>query len=154
MWGLDGAAALPRAWTRRVALIVLLASAGLIARAAAAPVEAGLWAKFDAGVYGWAMAFEALGVVAAAWTWQGRARRGTRASAIAAVTGVHTIGLWLATGQRLFLGVALGLSAAGLIGLGWPRAEVGSEVNTDTRLAISGLGSALVLWAACVSSLV
>ena len=67
-----------------------------------------------------------------------------------ALTGLHFIGLWIATGQRLLLGVTLGLSAAGLIALGWPKRPGGAA---DPRLAIAGLGSAFVLWAACLSSL-
>jgi hypothetical protein len=149
LWGLAGASALPGAWRRRISLIVLMASAGLIARAVVAPPSAAFLQRFDPTIDGAAAAFEALGVLAAALLLRGRERRGWLAPVIALVTGLHFIGVWAATSQRLFLGAACGLGAVALIALGWPRRPDGY----DPRLAISGLGSALVLWAACLSSL-
>lgn len=150
LWGLAGASALPDAWRRRVSLIVLMASAGLAARAVVAPPQPAWALQFDATLYGAAAALAALGVLVAVLALRQRERRGFLAPVTALIVGLHVIGLWAAAGQRLFLGVACGLAAAALIALGWPRRPGGA----DPRLAISGLGSALVLWAACLSSLV
>jgi hypothetical protein len=106
--------------------------------------------RFDAPVYGFAAAFEVVGVMLAALALRAPGRRGLIAPVVAIITGLHFIGLWIATGQRLFLGVTFGLCAAGLIALGWPGRPGGAA---DPRLAIAGLGSAFVLWAACLSSL-
>ena len=150
LWGLAGARGLAGAWRRRIAVLVLMASAGLIARAFIAPPQPAYAMRFEAPVYGYAAAFEIVGVVLSALLLRAPGRRALIAPVIAIVTGLHFIGLWIATGQRLFLGVTLGLCAAGLIALGWPRRPGGAA---DPRLAIAGLGSALVLWAACLSSL-
>lgn len=150
LWGLAGARGLAGAWRRRVAVLVLMASAGLIARAFIAPPQPVYALSFDARVYGWAVAFEIAGVVLAALALRAPDRRGLIAPVIAVITGLHFIGLWAATGQRLFLGTTFGLCAAGVIALGWPRRP---GAAADPRLAIAGLGSAFVLWAACLSSL-
>jgi hypothetical protein len=150
LWGLAGARGLAGGWRRRIATLVLMASAGLIARAVVAPPQPAWAMRFDAAVYGYAAAFEIVGVVLAALALRAPGRRGLIAPVLAIITGLHFVGLWAATGQRLFLGVTFGLSAAGLIALGWPRR---AGAAADPRLAIAGLGSALVLWAACLSSL-
>jgi len=150
LWGLAGARGLAGAWRRRIAVLVLMASAGLIVRAFIAPPQPAYAMRFDAPVYGCAAAFEIVGVLLAAFALRAPARRGLLAPVVAILTGLHFIGLWIATGQRLFLGVTLGLCAAGLIALGWPRRPGG---GADPPLAIAGLGSAFVLWAACLSSL-
>lgn len=139
-WGLVGASALPPAWKRRTALVALMASAGVIARAVIAPPSLLYSMGFKSEIYAGALVFLALGVTLAIVTLRDR---GARAAAIAVVAGLHFAGLWLATGgARVFLGVTLGMCAVGLIALGWPRRPGG----VDTRLAITGFGSALVLW--------
>jgi hypothetical protein len=150
LWGLAGARGLAGAWRRRVAVLVLMGCAGVIARAVIAPPQPAYAMRFDAPVYGYALAFGIAGVVLAALALRAPGRRGFIAPVVAIIMGLHVIGLWIATGQRLFLGVTLGLSAAGLIALGWPSRPGGTA---DPRLAIAGLGSAIVLWAACLSSL-
>jgi hypothetical protein len=150
LWGLAGARGLAGAWRRRTVVLVLMACAGLIARAFIAPPQPAYAMRFDAPVYGYAIAFAITGVVLAALALRTPGRRGFIAPVVAIITGLHFIGLWIATGQRLVLGVTLGLCAAGLIALGWTRRPGGAA---DPRLAIAGLGSALVLWAACLSSL-
>jgi hypothetical protein len=150
LWGLVGARGLAGAWRRRIAVLVLMASAGLVARALIAPPQPAYAQRFDAHIYGYAVAFEIVGVVLAALALRAPGRRGLLAPVLAIITGLHFVGLWLATGQRLFVGVTLGLCAAGLIALGWARRP---NSAADPRLAIAGLGSAFVLWAACLSSL-
>jgi hypothetical protein len=148
-WGLAGASALPAAWKRRTALVVMMASAGVVARAVIAPPSPLYAMGFRGEIYAGAVVFEALAVGLAAVTLRGRERRGQLAAVIAVITGLHFVGLWLATTERVFLGISLGMAAAGLIALGWPNRPGGPDV----RLAIAGFGSALVLWAGCLSSL-
>jgi hypothetical protein len=150
LWGLAGARGLAGAWRRRIVVLVLMACAGLIARSVIAPPQRAFAMRFDAPVYGFAAAFELVGVMLAALALRAPGRRGLIAPVVAIITGLHFIGLWIATGQRLFLGLTFGLCAAGLIALGWPVRPGGAA---DPRLAIAGLGSAFVLWAACLSSL-
>jgi hypothetical protein len=150
VWGLAGARALPGAWRRRVSLLSLMAGAGLAARAVVAPPSPTFAQHFDGTIYGVAVVLMLAGIIVAGRLLRGPERRGLLAPTAALIVGLHFIGLWAATGQKLFFGVACGLSAAALIAFGWPRRPNGY----DPRLAIAGLGSALVLWAACLSSLV
>jgi hypothetical protein len=149
-WGLWGAFALPNPWRKRVAVPVLMASAGLIARAAVGGGGlAGAAPRFDPGALGAALIGASILLVLVLSLMRSPRLRGYRPPAASLVVGVLFAVLWAETGLRLCLGVALGLAAAGLIACGWPRRPGG----LDPRLAVTGLGSALVLWAACLSSL-
>jgi hypothetical protein len=150
LWGLWGASALSNPWRRRVAVPVLMASAGLIARAVVGGTGlSGVAPPVDAFALGAAAIGAALVLALAFAQLRDPERRGFRPPAAALALGLLFLGLWAASGLRLFLGVALGLAAAGLIACGWPRRPGG----VDPRRLVAGLGSALVLWAACLSSL-
>lgn len=150
LWGLWGAAALPAAWRRRAAVIVLMASAGVVARAVMTDLglERGS-VHFDVGLYAGALALSLATAVLAWRLLRAPADVGWRPPVLAAIAGLHALGLWAATGLRVLIGVALGMVAASLIAAGWSVS--GNRIGP--RQAITGLGCALVLWGACLSSL-
>jgi hypothetical protein len=150
LWGLWGALALPPPWRKRVAVPVLMASAGVIARAVVGgDVLKGPAIRFDPTALAAALVGAVLGLALVFSLMRGPERRAYRPPAAALVAALLFLGFWMASGLRPFLGVALGLAAASLIACGWPR-RPGAP---DPRQIVTGLGSALVLWAACLSSL-
>lgn len=142
-WAIAAATSLPK----KAALGVLATSVAigllLIVGVLRSPVHAER--SFDGVIYGASVAAEvALIIVCAAYL----SRTGKNSlipPVITFIAGLHFIGMWIASGHPVFLGIAGGLCIVGI---------VASCLKSGLRLTAAGLGSAVVLWIGVASTLV
>ena len=153
VWGLAGASGLRGAARGGLAVLVLVTTLALVAAALALrPVGWPLERAFDLPVYMVAVIAEAILIPLCAVTLQRRGRAKLIPVAAAAVVALHFIGLWLATGASGFLVLSLALLA--------PPAAAALRYRRDAALAghrplaITGLGSFVVLSLAALSGLI
>ena len=151
VWGIAGATALPHPWQAWAIGSSIGISAVLIV-ALALPHEQRQSGTFCRDTYAMAVAFEAVAIFATIWLLKRFALSQLLLPAIGFIVGLHFLGLWKATNLRVFLWMALAMCiVCGLAAL-LPGARENGDV--DTRRVVVGLGSALVLWGAGVSTLV
>lgn len=142
-WGIAGGLSLPPLWRAATVIGSLLISASialLIGVSASAPRG-----YFDGAIYGIAVTAEVVAIVIAAI-----ALRRTRKSSfippvVAAIVGLHFLGLWRATGNLVFVWLAGALCAVGLLA---------TLVSRSMRMPLTGIGSAVALWAAALATVV
>ena len=150
-WGIAGATALPHPWQAWAIGSSIGISAVLIV-ALALPHEQRQSGTFRGDTYAMAVAFEAVAIFATIWLLKRFALSQLLLPAIGFIVGLHFLGLWKATNLRVFLWTALAMCiVCGLAALLPGARENG---NVDTRRVVVGLGNALVLWGAGVSTLV
>src|SRR5215469_1141694 len=140
-WGIAGAVTL-RSPRRETLVIVSFAISFLLIRAtlsATLPMS-----HFNGTPYGIAVGLEAVAIAIAAITLNGTGNASFVPPVVAAIVGLHFIGLWLATGKVVFLGTTVALCAVAVAGVFSPA---------PARLPVTGLGSALALWASVAVSL-
>jgi hypothetical protein len=105
--------------------------------------------SFRGDVYGIAVALQAVGIIGAVLLLKRLAVPQFLMPAIGFIVGLHFLGLWQATDLPMFAWVALAMcSVCGVAALIPVR-----NGNTDWRRVVTGFGSALVLWAAGIVSL-
>jgi hypothetical protein len=134
IWAVAGASALNGVWRLVVILASIFVSAFLVTAALRAPATPG---RFNGAIYGAAVTFEVIAIVVAVLILNRSGQQSLVPPIVAAIVGLHFLGLWLATGNRAFVGLAASLCGVGI---------VGSLVPPTARLPIAGIGSALALW--------
>jgi hypothetical protein len=149
IWGAAGANGLPNRWRATGVALSLAITAGLIAAMFLVPRHGPATGTFRGGVYGVAVALEIVAILTAAAVLQRKRRRDLIAPAVGLIVGLHFLGLWAATGLIRFAWLALAMSGLCACALLIPTRGNGYAA----RLAISGIGCALVLWLAGAISL-
>lgn len=142
-WGIAGTLPLPPLWRTAGILGSIAASVILIMLIRGAPGTVD--GHFNGTIYGVAVTAEVIAIVIAGVTLSQTGHGSFIPPAVAVIVGLHFIGLWLATNTVTFLWLAAALCA---IGLG------AAAVEKSARLPVAGIGSALALWAAALSTLV
>ncbi|MDE2150357.1 MAG: hypothetical protein KGJ55_11145 [Gammaproteobacteria bacterium] len=142
-WGIAGGVSLPSPW--RVATIIgsLLISACLVILIGR--FEGTATGHFDGATNGTAVAGEVVAIVIAAIALNRTRHSSLIPPAVAAIVGLHFLGLWRATGNFSFVWLAGALCAVGFLAGILPR---------SARLSVTGIGSAVALWAAAPSTVV
>src|SRR6516162_3763311 len=107
---------------------------------------------FRARIYGLAVVFEVVAIVATIWLLKQFGVPHLLMPAIGFIVGLHFLGLWKATDLRVFLWTAVAMCLVCGIAAFLPSATANG--NVDLRRAVTGLGCALVLWGASAWSLV
>lgn len=150
-WGVGGATGLPEA-RRAWALGFAIGISGLLIAALVWPhkrTEAGV---FRGRIYGMAVVFELVAIVAAIWLVRRLGLPQLLMPVIGFIVGVHFLGLWKATDLKVFLWTSLAMCLVCGVAAFLPDAKAND--NIDLHRVVAGLGSALLLWAASASSLV
>jgi hypothetical protein len=155
VWGVVGACPLPPEWRLNALIaIVLIAAALIIAAVRTSGSTNVLGSKpFDGRAYGGAVAAEALAIVVAVPLLTHAHREAYVPPVIALIVGLHFLGLWKASGQRMFVWICVGLCAVSCAAALVPIGVVVEGTGVQSRLAFTGLGSALALWIACAVSM-
>lgn len=102
-----------------------------------------LGGKFRGGIYGGAIAFEVVAIIAGSIVLQRPDLQQFILPFVGFVVGLHFIGLWKATDLPLFLWIAAAMCIVCAVAAFLPSS---SAAGIDLRTAVTGLGSALVLW--------
>ena len=150
-WGIAGATALPRPW-QAWALGSSIGVSAILIVALALPHEQRPSGTFRGDAYAIAVAFEAVVIFAAIWLLKRFALSQFLLPAIGFIVGLHFLGLWKATNLRVFLWTALAMCIVCGLAAFLPGAS--ENGNVDARRVVVGLGNALVLWGAGVSTLI
>ncbi|HZV79260.1 MAG TPA: hypothetical protein VFF60_06535 [Candidatus Binatus sp.] len=140
-WGIAGAVTLRSPW-RETLVIVSFAISFLLIRATLSATLP--YSHFNGAPYGIAVGLEAVAIAIAAITLNGTGNASFVPPVVAAIVGLHFIGLWLATGKIVFLGTCIAMCVVALAGFFSPA---------SARLPVTGLGSALALWASVAVAL-
>jgi len=150
-WGVAGATALPRPWQTWAIGSSIGISVALIG-ALAVPHKQRDSATFRAHIYGIAVAFEVAAIFGTIWLLRQFSLSQFLVPLIGFIVGLHFLGLWKATDLRVFLWSALAMCLVCGVAASLPGAT--ESGNVDVRRVVTGLGTALVLWGAGVSTLV
>ena len=100
---------------------------------------------FHSNVYMYSVLFEAVAIIFSVVLLRRFADRSFIPPVIAIVVGLHFIGLRLATGEDVFVWLAIAMCVFGSVAIVAPRA---------LRLPIAGFGCAFALWASAIRMLV
>lgn len=92
---------------------------------------------FNGNVYGLSVIAEVFAIVVSAIALNRSHNETFVPPVIAAIVGLHFLGLWRASGTVTFVWVAIALCAVGV---------AGAAVSAPSRLGVTGFGSAIVLW--------
>ena len=150
-WGIAGATALPPPWQAWAIGSSIGISAALIV-ALVLTHEQRQSGTFRGNTYALAVAFEVVAIFATIWLLNRFALTQFLLPAIGFIVGLHFLGLWKATNLRVFLWTALSMCLVCSFAAFLPGAS--ENGNVDARRVLVGLGNALVLWGAGVSTLV
>src|SRR5215469_2710594 len=140
-WGIAGTLPLPPIWRTAGILGSIAASAILFMLIRGAPAPAA--GHFNGAIYGIAVTAEVVAIVIAGVILSRTGQGSFIPPVVAAIVGLHFIGLWLATGNATFLWLSGALCA---VGLG------AAAMAQGARLPAAGIGSALALWGAALST--
>lgn len=99
-------------------------------------------------VYGIAVTFEAVGIIAAVWLLRRFALSHFLLPVVGFIVRLHFLGMWQATHLLNFAWLAVAMCFVCGLAIFLPGNE-----DTDARRIVAGLGSAVVLWAAGVATL-
>lgn len=143
-WGIVGSLGLPR--DARTAGIVVASgiSAALIVALVVHPNTL-TSTKFRGWIYGGAIAFEVIVIILGSIPLQRPSLQQYILPFVGFVVGLHFIGLWKATDLRLFLWIAAAMCLVCVVAAFLPSRR---PDGVDLRIAVTGIGSAVVLWAA------
>lgn len=149
-WGVAGSTGLPRQYRLAGLIVSIVISAILIAALLIHPGshEQG---RFDGRLYGFAVLFEVLAIAGTVFAFQRLNLQGFLMPAIGFIVGLHFIGLWKASEMPVFLWVAAAMCILCAIAVLLPGTK--SPGGSDARLVVSGIGCAVVLWAAGATTL-
>lgn len=150
-WGIAGAAAMPSPWRAWAIGSSIAISIGLLVALGLRPKHPAL-ARFRSRIYGISVVLEVAAIFGSAWLLTQFGAQHSIMPAIGFIVGLHFLGLWKATDRRVFLWTALAMCLVCGIAAFLPSATTNG--NLDLGHAVTGLGSALVLWVASASSLV
>lgn len=142
-WGIAGTLPLPPVWRTAGILGSLAVSALLALLIYRAPGSAGGY--FNGAVYGIAVTAEVVAIVIAGVILSRTGHNTLIPPVVAVIVGLHFIGLWRAMGSVTFLWLAAALCAIGLFA---------ATMRPAARLPVTGIGSALALWGAALTTLV
>ena len=142
-WGIAGTLPLPPVWRTAGILESLAVSALLVLFIYRAQGSAGGY--FNGAIYGIAVTAEVVAIVIAGVILSRTGRSTLIPPVVAVIVGLHFIGLWRAMGSVSFLWLAGALCAVGLFA---------AAMRPGARLPATGIGSALSLWGAALSTLV
>ena len=145
-WWIAGTAGVRRGKPVLAAVGVLIALA-LAAFAAAVPLRPASKHIFDGALYGTTVIAETVAILVAIMWLRSHRRLSLIPPIVAIVVGFHFVGLWLASANLIFV-----LDAIGLVGVG--SFSLWNEPGSADRLAVTGFGSAAVLWASCAIAIV
>ena len=136
VWGIAGTLPLQSSWRLLgVAGSIIISVALALAVTKARGATDG---TFNGGIYGIAVVAEVVAIGIAAVVLNRRGQSSFVPAMVAAIVGLHFIGLWLATGNFTLVWVAVALCAVGVIS---------ASVTKDARMPVAGIGSALALLA-------
>lgn len=143
-WGIVGSLGLPPHVRITGIAVAAAVSAALIIALAVHPNTL-TSSKFRGLIYGGAMAFEVIVIILGSIPLQRPDLQQFILPFVGFVVGLHFIGLWKATDLRLFLWISTAMCLVCAIAAFLPSRQPG---GVDPRIAVTGIGSAVVLWAA------
>lgn len=143
-WGIVGSLGLPPHFRTPGIIFAAGVSSALIIALVVHPNTLAS-AKFRGVIYGGAIAFEVIAIIAGSMALQGPKLQQFILPFIGFVVGLHFVGLWKATDLRLFLWIATAMCLVCAVAVFLPSRR---PDGVDLRIAVTGIGSALVLWAA------
>ncbi len=141
-WGIVGSLGLPPRFRTLSMIFAAAISLALIIALVVHPSSLDS-KKFRGGIYGGAIAFEVLAIIAGSIVLQPPGLQQFILPFVGFVVGLHFIGLWKATDLPLFLWIAAAMCLVCAVAAFLPSR---SATGVDVRTAVTGLGSALVLW--------
>lgn len=141
-WAIMGALALPRAFTTWAAAGAAALTLILLGRLwlSAAPQRSGF---FRRSAYRVAVVLEIVALVAAGYLLPRSGLAAYLVPVIGIIVGLHFIGLWRASGNRIFLLIAGAMCAVSAVAMALPAAPAGF---LNARALFASYGNALVLW--------
>lgn len=140
-WGIAGTLPLSPLWRTVGVLGSIAVSATLVMLIRGAPGSVG--GHFNGAIYGIAVTAEVVAIVIAGIILSRTGHSSFIPPAVAAIVGLHFIGLWLASGNVTFLWLSGALCA---VALG------AATMGQAARMPVAGIGSALALWGAALSN--
>ena len=140
-WGIVGSRRLPPHFRTLGMIFAVGVSLALIIALVLHPST--LRGTFRGGIYGAAIAFEVVAILAGAIVLRRPALEHFIVPFVGFVVGLHFIGLWKATELPLFLRIATAMCIVCAVAAFLPTS---SASGADLRTAVTGLGSAVVLW--------
>jgi hypothetical protein len=143
-WGIVGSLGLPRHFRTPSMIFAVAISLALIIALVVHPSRLAS-RKLRGAIYGGAIALEVIAIVGGSVLLQPPRLQPFILPFIGFVVGLHFIGLWKATDLPLFLWIAAAMCAVCAVAAFLPT---GSDAGVNMRIAVTGIGSALVLWAA------
>lgn len=141
-WGIAGGLSLSRQWrtvTVSGSILISVVLAILIYRS-----PSRVHAPFDGAIYGMAVSAEVIAILATIAVLTRMGKSGFIPSAVATIVGLHFLGLWKATEDATFIWLAGALCLVG---------AVSASLKSPLRMPVTGLASAIALWAAASSTL-
>lgn len=143
-WGIVGSLGLPPHVRTAGIVVAAVISAALIIALAIHPNTL-VSPKFRGLIYGGAIAFEVIVIILGSIPLQRPSLQQFILPFVGFVVGLHFIGLWKATDLRLFLWIAAAMCLVCVIAAFLPSRQ---PDGVDLKIAVTGIGSAVVLWAA------
>ena len=138
LWAAVGASVLRSAQRSGITAVAAIVALLLIMQAPRLRAGAGY---FHAGAYVYSVLFEVVAIFLTVVLIRRFADRSLIPPVIAIIVGLHFIGLRLATGQNVFIWLAVAMCLFGTLAAITPQ---------TLRLPIAGFGSALALWASAI----
>ncbi len=148
-WGIVGSLGLPPRFRTLSIIFAVGVSLALIIALVVRPST--LRGKFRGGIYGGAIAFEVIAIIAGSIVLQRPELQEFILPYIGFVVGLHFIGLWKATDLLLFLWIAAAMCLVCAVAAFLPST---STTGVNLRTAVTGLGSAVVLWSSSLFTLI
>ncbi len=148
-WGIVGSLGLPPRFRTLSIICAVGISVALIIALVVHPST--LRGKFRGGIYGVAIVFEVVAIIAGSIVLQRPGLQQLILPFVGFVVGLHFIGLWKATDLPLFLWIAAAMCLVCAVAAFLPSS---SATGVDLRTAVTGLGSALVLWSSGLFTLI
>jgi hypothetical protein len=146
-WGIAGASGLRGRGMPAAMLFVLAVSAALVAALLRVPAH-GSVGTFRGSVYGVAVALESIGIIVAVALLRRFDHATFMMPVVGFIVGLHFVGLWRATDLRLFAWVAVAICVVCAF-----AAMLPPDGATDGRRVFAGIGCAVVLWTAALTTL-
>ena len=135
VWCTAGAILLPPPWRAAATVGASIICGALLYANASGPA---VLARLDRRIFALAAAFEIVGIFIAIRFLVISHQATFIPAAIAAIVGLHFVGMWLASDNRTYLGIAAAMCGAGLASV---------FLSPPARMQVAALASGITLWA-------